>query len=456
MSRTAFFQQLFESIADRGREVVGRVPAKPDGTGELAALGRALLSQRGEASAAALAQDLIAAYRKLDRPGRRRFFTFLGDELSPDPERVTEAAEAYRRDPSPEHLAALTRVAEPPRQELFRRMNMASGGTQTLVDLRVALIDELKDAPELRAVDQDLLHLFSSWFNRGFLTLERIDWRTAALILEKLIAYEAVHAIQGWDDLRRRLARDRRCFAFFHPALPDEPLIFVEVALTRGMAGSVQPLIDPDDQPGDPEQADSAIFYSISNCQTGLRGVSFGSFLIKQVAAELEEELPNLKTFATLSPVPGFRKWLEDVRMPVPKTGGSRPPGSELARITARLGDGAWQEDTAQLKELQAPLCSLCAHYLLNVKRDDGLPRDPVARFHLGNGARLERLNWQGDTSAKGIAQSAGIMVNYLYRLDQLERNHEAFVNRKQVKAGRSVVQLAHGAPLPEPLEHVT
>jgi malonyl-CoA decarboxylase len=446
MRRTIFFQQLFDSIAERGRDVIGRMPAA-DGSSadDLGAQCRALLAQRGEASAAALAQNLLRGYGSLDRGERARFFSFLATELSPEPKAVARAADAYCRSPTPENLAELNRVAEPPRQELFRRMNMAPGGTSTLVGLRASLLDELGNFPELRAVDNDLLHLFSSWFNRGFLTLERVSWRTPALLLEKLIDYEAVHAIQGWDDLRRRLTADRRCFAFFHPALPDEPLIFVEVALVKGMSASVQPLLDPRAEPGDPAKADTAIFYSINNCQKGLRRVSFGSFLIKQVAAELHDELPNLKTFATLSPVPGFRQWLAvQDRRPRRSERAAEAPGDFAAKLDA-VDLLAEPEDAGGLRR---PVSALCAHYLLHAKRQDGTPYDSVARFHLGNGARLERINWLGDSSPKGLKESAGIMVNYLYELDQLERNHEAFVNRKQVVASRSVLQLAKAAPL--------
>jgi malonyl-CoA decarboxylase len=444
MNRTVFFQQLFDSIADRGRELIGRVPTTEDRSADsLSAQCRALLTQTGEASAAALAQNVIRAYGDLDQDERRRFFAFLADELSPDPAAVARVAAAYCQAPTVDNLAALVRVTEPPRQELFRRMNMASGGTATLVGLRAALLDELEQSPALRVVDDDLLHLFSSWFNRGFLTLERVNWRAPALLLEKLIRYEAVHAIRGWQDLRRRLAADRRCFAFFHPALPDEPLIFVEVALVEGISASIEPLIDPDDEPRGTPKADTAIFYSISNCQKGLRGVSFGSFLIKQVAAELRDELPLLTTFATLSPVPGFRRWLAAQGDDLPALARMDPPFDDLGQIMARLDQIDRQGELEPADDLRRPMLALCANYLLHAKRADGLPLDPVARFHLGNGARLERINWRGDVSAKGLQQSAGIMVNSLYQLDQLEHNHEAFVNRHHVVAARSVTQLA-------------
>lgn len=444
MSRRTFFEQLFEQIAERGREFLGQaLGGQQEGAELVTALSAQLLAQRGEATAAALAQRLVDAFEDLDDDARHRFFSYLASDLNPDSNEVLAAAEHYQTDPSPKALAELGRVCEPPRQELFRRINMASGGTAMLVALRSALLDRIPEHPHLQAVDDDLLYLFGSWFNRGFLTLQQIDWRTPAFLLEKLIAYESVHAIQGWDDLRRRLEQDRRCFAFFHPALVDEPLIFVEVALVNGMATSVQPLLDTGQERIDPEKADTAIFYSINNCQRGLRGVSFGNFLIKQVAAGLEEELPNLKTFATLSPVPGFRRWLfsEDMKTAA-KTGADEGLIEKIAHIQ---DDADWHETPEHSEALREPMMALAAHYLLNAKRPDERPLDPVARFHLGNGARLERVNWMADTSPNGIRQSGGIMVNYLYNLDDLERNHEAYVNRKHTVAARQVEQLAKG-----------
>ncbi|MFZ5540665.1 MAG: malonyl-CoA decarboxylase domain-containing protein, partial [Pseudomonadota bacterium] len=275
---------------------------------------RALIRERGEASGAAAARDALAAYRALDETQRVRFFDALARDFSPDPDAVLQAAQAYRENPSPQTLARLEEVVEPPRQELFRRLNMAPGGTAALVDMRLQVLLGLEAHPQWRVIDSDLRHLLRSWFNRGFLTLARIDWRTSAIVLEKLIAYEAVHQIQGWDDLRRRLQADRRCFAFFHPQLPDDPLIFIEVALTRGMSAKVQPLLDVNAPVAAPELANCAMFYSITNCQEGLRGISFGNFLIKQVAVELRSEFPRIRRFATLSPIPGFRAWLGSQR----------------------------------------------------------------------------------------------------------------------------------------------
>ena len=299
MKSPAFLKRLFTPAANTGSRADRH-------TRRTVSLCHALLSERGEASGAALAREALEAYRMLAGPALWAFFDVLAEEFSPDPEVVGQAADAYRQDPSQANLIRLQEVTEPPRQELFRRLNLASGGTAALVEMRRRLLNELKAQPHWAGIDADLVHLLSSWFNRGFLSLQRIDWRTPALVLEKLMQYEAVHEIQGWHDLRRRLASDRRCFAFFHPALPDEPIIFIEVALTKGMSDQVQPLLDPDSPVVDSAGATAAIFYSITNCQEGLRGISFGNLLIKQVVQELEREFPRLRTFATLSPVPGF------------------------------------------------------------------------------------------------------------------------------------------------------
>jgi malonyl-CoA decarboxylase len=411
-----------------------RAPSRATGrsAGRAIALCHALLSERGEVSGARLAKEALASYHALDAPALGVFFDLLVKEFSPKPEEVGESADAYHRDPSQPHLIRLQQVVEPPRQELFRRLNMAPGGTGVLVEMRGRLLRELAAKPDWAGIEADLAHLLASWFNRGFLVLQRIDWRTSALILEKLIQYEAVHAIQGWNDLHRRLAADRRCYAFFHPALPDEPLIFIEIALTRGMSASVQPLLEPDSPVVDTQSANCAIFYSITNCQPGLRGVSFGNLLIKQVAEDLGREFPRVKTVATLSPIPGFRYWLDTA---IPDT-------APLRRLMTRLDSPGWHKDAATAEELQRELMRLCAHYLVDAKHGQE-PLDSVERFHLGNGARLERINWLGDTSAAGLLRSAGMMVNYVYRLGDVERNHEAYAREHRVVAARQVEKLA-------------
>src|ERR1700730_18291714 len=392
-------------------------PAPVDRAKQLAAT---LLSERSEASGALVARQLHEVLRALDASDRHGFQRYLATEFQPDRAVLRAAAKRYLADGTAEAAAALARAADPPRQELLRRMNMAPGGTGALIAMRSELTAHLHDEPELKLLDADLKHLFASWFNRGFIELRGIDWQTPAAVLEKLIAYEAVHEIKGWDDLRRRLAPDRRCFAFFHPALPGEPLIFVEIALVEGLATAVPPLLSQDtDQAAARERAacaDTAIFYSISNCQGRLHGVAFGNFLIKQVVEELKAELPQLKRFSTLSPVPGFRRWLGQ-RL----ANGSDPD----AALLPQLESGGWWNDPAQREKLRAPLLRLCARYLT---RQPSIRIDPVARFHLGNGARLERINWLGNNAPRGIQESFGIMVNYLYDRDTINDNHKAFV----------------------------
>ena len=403
-----------------------------------------LLSERGEVSGERRAAEALTAYRSLDAAALEVFFDRLVDEFSPDPARVERAASTYTAAPSEANLVRLQREVEPPRQELFRRFNMAPGATAVLVHMREQLLKTIAARPERCGLDADLEHLFRSWFNRGFLVLQRIDWRTPALILERLIEYEAVHQIQGWRDLRRRLADDRRCYAFFHPALPDQPLIFIEVALTRGLAAHVQPLLNPDETIDDPSDTNCAIFYSITNCQKGLQGVSFGNFLIKQVAEDLGREFPRLKTFATLSPIPGFTKWL--------KSGGDATAQTHISPQVGQLVEQVERGDPLDLTaigaELRRTISGLCAYYLLHAKRGHE-PLDPVARFHLANGARLERLNWMGDTSRRGVEHALGLMVNYVYRLADVESNHEAYAKQYRIAASSDFQRLVRSGLRP-------
>jgi malonyl-CoA decarboxylase len=436
---TNWLERLWSSIADRGRDYAN-VPATSLPAGERARrLAEALLSGRGEASGAALARELVEALNALPQADRLAFCRHIAAGFTPDEAALREAVEAWLADPTPERAALLSNAAEPPRQELLRRMNQAQGGTAALVGLRQEILGVLRKQPELAPLDSDLRHLFASWFNRGFLDLRRIDWNTPAAVLEKLLVYEAVHEIQGWTDLRRRLAADRRCFAFFHPALPGEPLIFVEVALVKGLAFAVAPLLAPDTDEKAQEtrahEADTAIFYSISNCQEGLRGVSFGNFLIKQVVEELKQELPRIDQFATLSPVPGFRRWLDR------QADGPEPP-LDTGSFAALSEPATWETEAAGAA-LAAPLTRLCARYLTETEPGRG-PGDPVARFHLGNGARLERINWRGNVSPRGLQESYGVMVNYLYDPDTIEKNHEAYATGGVVARSASVDALLH------------
>jgi malonyl-CoA decarboxylase len=389
---------------------------------------RRLLSVRGEANGPLLAQEIVRRIEALNEAQGARFFDRLASDFSPDPKAVLAAASAYAQAPGAEALIRLTQLAEPPRQELFRRLNGASGGTAAIVRLRRRLLERLPRQPQLRVVEADLLHLLSSWFNPGFLEMRKVDWNSPAQLLEQIIHHEAVHEIDGWDDLRRRLQPDRRCFAFFHPQLPDEPLIFVEVALLPEMAGSIAPLIDKRSAPLPAEHFKVAVFYSISNCQPGLRGVSLGNFLIKRVAEQLKRELPQLKTFCTLSPIPGLLAWLQQ------HAEAALGDGAALALAQLRAacgGDLAALGHAGRLAglggEAHHALWRLAAHYLVHVSP---LPQgDPVARFHLDNGARLERLNAQANLSAKGLKQSAGLMVNYLYDLARIELHHDRFAH---------------------------
>jgi len=399
-----------------------------------------LLSERGEANSVAIARDLAGRFDVLPEPERDQFFAHLAQDFNPEPQALLQAAQAYAGEPSAEHLLQLERVAEPPRQELLRRLNRLPGGTAHIVGMRRALLSRLGKQPALAAAEADFLHLLSSWFNPGFLELRRVDWDAPARLLEQLIRHEAVHAIDGWDDLRRRLRRDRRCFAFFHPQLPGEPLIFVEVALLPEMPAAIAPLIDKSADPlDDPRQYKVAAFYSISNCQPGLRGVSLGNFLIKRVAGELQRELPQLRTFCTLSPIPGFARWLRsDVTLPgLARARAQRLADAKAALLAAAGGSLDRLSSAAALQALPAEgqdaLRRLAAYYLIDgttgANGSAGAGGDPVARFHLDNGARLERLNPLGDLSPKGVRQSFGMMVNYLYDLDKVEQHHEQFVH---------------------------
>ena len=452
----SFFSDLLATISERGRGLMGLGrDADEAGVEGILKSCRDLLSRRGEASGVALARAILDRYETLPRPERYAFLTAVAEEFAVDEAALARALDAYRSAPSRTAAGALHAAAEPRSQELIRRLNLADGGTVSLVHMREDLLDLARGlradpaAPAtleaLDGLDGDFVHLFSSWFNRGFLVLRRIDWTTPANILEKIIRYEAVHEISDWDDLRRRIAPvDRRCFAFFHPALVDEPLIFVEVALTGGVPDAIEPILSKSREPIPLASATTATFYSISNCQRGLAGVSFGNFLIKQVVEDLCRELPRLRTFATLSPVPGFAAWLAQERA----ADAGAIAGEE--RDTLRLLDEPdWHLDAEKAEAVRAVLVPAAAAYFLRAKGANGRPLDPVARFHLGNGARLERLNFLGDVSAKGLKQSHGLMVNYLYDLDTIERHHEAYADLGTVTASPAVQRALRDFALP-------
>ncbi|MEM9034956.1 MAG: malonyl-CoA decarboxylase family protein [Actinomycetota bacterium] len=382
---------------------------------------RAILAVRDEASAARLARLLVRRWHEADQADRLAYLRFLATELDPEPDVVRAAMVRYDAEPTGSTAAALADASEAPRQELFRRLNIAPGGTSTIVAIRSELLRRRDELDGFGPIDHDLAHLLRSWFNLGFLRFEQLTWDSPTSVLEKLIEYEAVHEVQGWDDLRRRLQGDRRCFALFHPALPGEPIIFVAVALTVGLAASVEDLLAPsEDRPVDPD-ADTAIFYSITNCQEGLRGISFGSFLLKQVIEQLSAELPQITRFSTLSPIPGLRRWLRD--------------HDELADVAGP------EPDVVAVEARRDELVAAAADYLTSCG-DDGRPLDPVGRFHLRNGARVERINWMANSTAVGLDRSLGMMVNYLYDPAELEANHEALVNAATIAASPEVLAL--------------
>jgi malonyl-CoA decarboxylase len=438
---TSFFGELLQTISERGRALLARNRRGEAGarSESLVELCEDLLSSRGEASGVARAREILNRYGELTTGPRIAFFEALGERFGPDPARMENAIAAWRARPSDVAAAELHAASEPRRQELFRRLNLAPGGTAALVRMREQLIDVLGHRDDLTAVDEDFVHLFSSWFNRGFLVLRRIDWSTPAIVLDKIIRYEAVHEISDWDDLRRRIdPSDRRCYAFFHPALVDDPLIFVEVALTRDIPAAIAPILSRGREVMDTDKTRTAAFYSISNCQRGLAGVSFGNFLIKQVVEEVSRELPKLSTFVTLSPAPNFAAWLAHER----NNKNSAALGEADKATLAALDAAGWWRDEDTAARLQDPLMRAAAWYFLRARSPRGLPVDAVARFHLGNGARLERIDWLADTSDKAIAQAHGLMVNYQYDLDDIEQNHEAYAESRDVVASNAVQRL--------------
>jgi len=419
---------LLSSVISAGRDILARrrQNALEAPSSDLLAKSKQLIHHRGEASGLALACEVVADYQALDSANRHLFFEALADDFSADSDAVLAAAERYKLEPSESNLANLSRAAEAPRIKLFRRMNMAPEATPVLVKMRAAMIQELGDLPQLKAVETDLKHQFISWFNRGFLELRVIDWNTPASILERIIQYESVHAIQGWNDLRARLSGNRMCFAFFHPAMPDDPLVFVEVALTEGIPDAIGPLIDQTKDVDAEGRPDTVVFYSISNCHPGLAGVSFGNFLIKQVVEEVGKRYSKMKRYVTLSPIPGFCRWLA-----------TQESGIDLEEMRSMA-----RTDTAKTADARRhDLLALCAQYLVKERRND-LALDPVARFHLGNGASLHAIHWAADLSDKGLEQSAGLMVNYLYDLGSIEENHDSYFDQGEVATSRDVGRL--------------
>jgi len=453
---TGLLDRALRRITTVWRDMAASVGGEADES--LEAQMRACLAGRGgEVSARNRAARLAQTYLGLDEPGRTDFLRILAG-FDSDPEAVGLAYEALKStdDPAERAIAkaALRRALEPPRLKLLTQFTSIPDGRKFLVDLRGFLLKVRRDDKLLAALDADLRGLLAAWFDIGFLELHRIDWNSAAALLEKLVDYEAVHAIRSWRDLKNRLDSDRRCYAFFHPRMPGEPLIFVEVALVRGLAGSVQDLLDEKAPVLDPRAADTAIFYSISNCQQGLSGISFGNFLIKRVVEELSGEFRNLKTFATLSPIPGFRRWLDPkLAADAPdllsaeeaaELGAATHAESGTAALAAILARRGWWREPGLRKAAEPVLVRLCAHYLL-VEANGKRALDPVAHFHLSNGARVERLNVAADTSEKGGKESATMMVNYLYDPAKIEEWHEDYAGEGKRNASVAVRRLARG-----------
>lgn len=454
----------FRDIAAGAARTLGLSATAPRGPEALKALMQECLEARGgEVSARLRAAELGEAYAQLDPAGRRQFLGILAQDFAADPARIEAAIQRWQNAEGPAKAAAeegLRRALQPPRVRLLTQFSTLPAGMKFLVDLRAELLEAAKQEPALKPLDGDLRGLLESWFDVGFLDVRRISWDSPAALLEKLIDYEAVHEIRSWNDLKHRLESDRRLYGLFHPRMPDEPLAFVEVALVEALADSVQALLDETAPKIEPREARTAIFYSISNTQAGLAGIAFGEWLIKRVVQRLSEELPNLETFATLSPLPGFRRWLEKLpaerlkpamseaeQLGLRALGGSDDVREALAAVLANPG---WSEDVTTTRALEAPMKRLGVAYLTEA-RDDGQALDPVARFHLRNGARLERVNWLADTSDNGLKQSAGLMVNYLYDPEAMDANHEAYLREGRIVLGPEARALARQIRAEEP-----
>ncbi|MEP2948277.1 MAG: malonyl-CoA decarboxylase family protein [Lentilitoribacter sp.] len=398
-----------------------------------------LLSSKGEASGIALSFEILDCYQYLPPHEKFLFFKALLSEFSAPQDLAVNAARAFLDSPSDSNLALLSEISEPMRRRLILRLNQADNATLLLIKMREDLLEFIKVDPSLKDVDTDFKKLFTSWFNGGFLNLKRLDWSSSASILEKIIRYEAVHNMSGWDDLRKRLdPPDRHIYGFFHPRLKEEPLIFVEVALTADKPEEIGFILEDERQFLDAEVAKTATFYSISNCQKGLRGIPLGSFLIKQVVEDLRETFPALEEFVTLSPIPGFSRWLnnllDDETVDLP---------SDIKSALLELKEGKWVDDPIAISNLSSAVHSAVAYYITLEKDRKDLPLDSVAKFHLGNGARLERTNWPSDLSHTGLKNSFGAMVNYGYRLNEIERNHERFVENGEISTSSSIARSA-------------
>ena len=420
-------KQIISSIADAGQKLFSKKDIKKNDLDSIISLCDDLISHKGAAFGITVARDITELYQSLSSENKLLFFKKINDKYKPSFTNVNEAIENYTKSQNENTLSDLFKVSEGKRRELFRRMNMAPNGTAIIVTLREDLLKILKDNKELSALDNDLRHLFRAWFNPGFLKLAKITWDTKAAVLEKIIKYERVHQMKDMNELKRRLGEDRRFFSYFHPALEDEPIIFVQVALTKGLGKSIQELMKPSND--EKKTYDTATFYSISNCQEGLSRVTLGNFLIKRVVYEIQEELPHIKNFGTLSPIPGFSEWftyLEEPKIKSILTNLKNQDVSFLRSQDLKLGD-------VRIIENKEALIKLVAHYIVNEKNQQGLPVNDVSRFHLGNGAIVEDIVINANVSEQGFKRSYGMMVNYLYELKNIEKNHEDYMNNNKV-----------------------
>ena len=420
-------KEIISSIADVGQKLFKKRKVKKNDLESILALCDDLISNKGAAFGITVARDITNLYQTLDIEKKLIFFKKINEKFKPSHSKVSEAIDIYKKTQNEKNLFNLFIISEGKRRELFRRMNMSPNGISTIVTLREDLLKVLKDNPDLKNLDNDLKELFKSWFNPGFLKLEKITWDTKAAVLEKLMKYERVHEIKNMDELKRRLGEDRRFFSYFHPALEDEPIIFVQVALTNGLGKSIQEIMKP--RTKGEKKYDTATFYSISNCQEGLSRVTLGNFLIKRVVYEIQEELPNIKNFGTLSPIPGFADWfsyLDENKIRTIIKGIPYENISFLKSADLKIGDG-------RIISNKDTIIKLVAHYLINEKNHKGLPINDVCRFHLGNGAIIDDIVLNANISDVGLKRSFGVMVNYLYELKNIEKNHEDYINTKKI-----------------------
>ena len=426
-------RKIFETIADAGQKILEKKPLTNIKKRSLIELCNDLLSSKGAAFGITLARDILFRYHNLSVEEKLKFLKLINDTYKPDDREIEKAIQNYNKNKNSQSALNLSRVTSGKRKELFIRLNMAPQGTSEIVSLREDLLMFIKTNPELISLDYDLIDIFKNWFNPGFLKLRKITWDTKAAILEKILKYEKVHSMKDMNELKSRLGKDRKFFAYFHPALDDEPIIFVEIALTKGLGRSIQELTKPSE--GNEKGNDTATFYSISNCQEGLSRVTLGNFLIKRVVYELQEEVPHIKYFGTLSPMPGFANWLlSEKDENVTKIIGEKNMNNIkfLKSVDLKIGD-------KRILENKENMSKLAIHYLLNVKNNLGFPINDVCRFHLKNGAKIDDVIVNANISEVGFKRSFGVMVNYSYELNTIEQNHQDYVNNKKIAISKKI-----------------